>query len=207
MLDKNAKKILKLKLPSLPQVKPRKPGTGMTKGIKRSPLQLKALKRYAVPEGGVLNPYGYYGNSYRSRFRETFFCLKLKPPLRPLAMKRKRLALKEKKKVALEAHELQQIARENATLAMNTLVEISRNIRAPEATRIAASSVILDRAYGKASQTTISASVTSGKASEIGPEELDNRIKRALKRVEDLTARAPATPPSKKRSADLRKLN
>lgn len=122
-------------------------------------------------------------------------------------MQRKRLKLKAKKAVALEAHELQQIARQNATLAMNTLVEISGNKRAPEATRIAASSVILDRAYGKASQTSITANVTNGKASDLDSTELDKRIDRALKRVEDITNRAPKAGAGKKRPADLRKLN
>lgn len=174
-------------------------------GSKVSQKQLNALRRGCVPPGGVLNPYGYYGNTRRARYRATYFNLKLKPALREAALRRKRAILKEKKAIALEQHELQQIARENATLAMNTLTEIARNKRAPEATRIAASSVILDRAYGKASQTSITASVTNGKESDITGAELDKRISQALKRVEDLTNRTPKTRTRKKRSADLRK--
>lgn len=204
MLDGGAKKILKLDLPT---VRGTKTNTKRGNFTPRTMLQLKALKRHAVVKGACLNPYGSLGDTPRMKWRIWNRNLKIKPAFREASMKRRRLQLKEKKKVALEAHELQQIARENATLAMRTLVNISKNPRAPEATRIAASSVILDRAYGKASQTTISASVTSGKANEIGPEELDQRIKRALKRVEDITSRTPKAPVSKKRSADLRKLN
>ena len=122
-------------------------------------------------------------------------------------MKRKRLKLQEKKAIALEAHELQQLARENATLAMQTLIEISSNLRAPEATRIAASQVILDRGYGKASQTSITARVADDKASAIDATELDTRIGRALKRVEELTNRTPKAGTGKKRPSDLRQLN
>lgn len=122
-------------------------------------------------------------------------------------MRRKRLKLMVKKAIALEAHELQQIARENATLAMRTLVEIAKSTRAPEATRIAASSVILDRAYGKASQTSITANVTNGKADEVTADELDKRTRQALKRIEDITNRTRKAPASQKRLINLRKYN
>ena len=56
--------------------------------------------------------------------------------LRPQAMERKRvrLAVTKHKLCALEAHELQLIAREFAEDAMATLKEICKNKRAPEAT-------------------------------------------------------------------------
>lgn len=210
MLDEEAKKILRLKFPQKPQVAPRvytkgKPGRPV--GSPMSQKQLNALRKHGVPENAVLNPYGQAGNTRRARYRATWFKRTLKVSFREEAMKRKRVQLKEKKVIALEAHELQQIARENATLAMRTLVEISKNPRAPEATRIAASQVILDRAYGKASQTSITASVTSGKTKDLNSTELDKRISSALKRVEDLTNRAPKAATSKERPAHLRKLN
>lgn len=206
-----ASKILGLKLPKAPEIKPR-----TFKGGKRSPprppgytitsqKQLRALRAGAVPEGHILNPYGQGG--FINRVKQPDPKTQFKLAWRPEAMKRKRLRMKEKKAIALEAHELQQIARENATLAMCTLVEISGNKRAPEATRIAASSVILDRAYGKASQTSITANVGNGKTSELTADELDKRVERALKRVEDITNRAPKTKPSKKRSINLRLYN
>jgi hypothetical protein len=212
VLDREAKKILKLKLPRAPEVAPRQFKAGFKKSRPRgytptSQKQLRALRDGAVKAGGVLNPYGKYGDSYRSRYRVSYFMLKLKPGMRDQAMKRKRLRLKEKKAIALEAHELQQMARENATAAMETLAEISKSKRAPEATRIAASAVILDRAYGKASQTSITANVTNGKTSEIDGNELSKRIDHALKRVADLTTRAPKAPAGKNRSPNLRKLH
>lgn len=169
--------------------------------------KLNALRDHAVPPGAVLNPYGQCGNTRRARYRATYFGYTHKPAWREFALKRKRIEMKEKVAIALEAHELQSLARKNATLAMQTLIEISQNKRAPEATRIAASSVILDRGYGKASQTSITASVIDGKAKDINSAELDTRINRALKRVEDLTNRAPKAGPSKERPADIRKLN
>jgi hypothetical protein len=144
-----------------------------------SQKQLNALRDHGIPAGKVLK-------AWRSK-----------------AVKRKRLKMKIKKAIALEAHELQQMARENATLAMQTLISISKNERAPEATRIAASQVILDRAYGKASQTSITASVTNGKADTIDGGELDKRVARALKRVEELTDRTPKAPTSQKRPSNL----
>ena len=170
--------------------------------------QLKALWRHGVPPGAVLNPYGPPGNTQRGRYRVTFFKRTLKPAYRELGrMTRKRAKLEVKKAIALEAHELQQIARENATLAMNTLVEISGNHRAPETTRIAASVAILDRAYGRASQTSITANVSDGKKSDLNATELDKRINQALKRAEELTKRAPEKGKSEERPADLRKFN
>lgn len=209
MLDANAKKILKLKFPNTPIVAPRicRSKMGPPKGCYRTNKQLLALKRGAVPAGKVLNPYGKSGNTQRGRYRATYFKLKLKPAWRPEALKRKRIKLQIKKAIALEAHELQQIARENATLAMNTLTEIAKNKRAPEATRIAASSVILDRAYGKASQTSITASIGNGKNSDLDSTELDRRVKQALKRVEELTDRTRKAPASPKRPVDIRKYN
>ncbi len=210
MLDEEAKKILKIKLPRMPEVKPRtfKAGRKISRphGYKvTSQKQLRALRDGAVPAGGVLNPYGHYGDSRRSRYRVTYFGLKLKPGLREAAMKRKRAKLKLKRAIALEAHELQQIARESASLAMKTLKEIAGNKREPAPSRIAASAVILDRAYGKASQTSITANVTNGKESEIDGAELDKRISATLKRVEALTNRTPKTRARPNKPADIRK--
>ena len=194
-------KLFRAPLPSL-----NRNGNGRAE-YKPSQKLLRALKKHAVPEGGVLNPYGSLGDTRRMRYRVTYFNMKLKPALREKAMKRNRVIMQQKRALALEAHELQQMARENATLAMETLVEISGNKRAPEATRIAASAVILDRAYGKASQTSITARVTDGKASDITADELDKRVTQTLKRVEALTNRTPKAGKSPKRPTNLREYN
>jgi len=190
----------------LPKVVPCVGNIGTTGRIP-SPNRLKALRNYGVPPGCVLNPYGCYGNTRKQRYRITWFGLKLKPAFREEALKRNRIKMQQKKAIQLELHELQALARENATAAMHTLVEIVKNKRAPEANRIAASAVILDRGYGKASQVSITASVTNGKADNLDSTELDKRISRALKRVEDLTNRTPKAGPSQKRPVDLRKYN
>lgn len=163
---------------------------------------LRALKRHAVPPGKALNPYGKFGNTHRSRYRLGDLD---HLSWRPKAMKRKRLKLKEQKARALEAHELQLKARENADLAMETLIEIAGNKRAPEATRIAAASAIMDRGYGKASQTSITASVNGDKAKDISADELDKRVSATLKRVEELTNRTGKAGKSKKKPADVLK--
>jgi hypothetical protein len=198
-----AKSIFRIPCPNLFSKRP-----GWEKGRKvTNQKRLRALRDFAIPEGAVLNPYGKLGDCQRARYRATWFGRTPKIAYRGKAMKRKRVQLIEKKKVALEAHELQKMARENATMAMETLIEISKNQRAPETNRIMASSVILDRAYGKANQTSITARVTDGKTSDIDSTELDTRIGRALKRVEELTTRAPKAGKSEKQPTDLRKLN
>ena len=211
VLDDEAKQIRRLKFPKIPTVGPRKlkkPWQPRPPGYKvTSQKQLRALKRHAVPAGATLNPYGTCGDTFRARYRASYFGTEYKPAYREAAMRRKRAKLKMKNAIALEAHELQQIARENATLAMTTLAEIAGNPRAPEPSRIAASAVILDRAYGKASQTSITANVSNGKESEINSTELDKRITKALKRVDDLTNRAPKAGKSKNRPANLRLYN
>jgi hypothetical protein len=187
----------------LPSVTRKPPTRGCTGP--RTQKQLRALKRNSVPPGGVLNPFGMEGFARRKNAKDSWF--ETAPALREKAMKRKRVQLEVKKAIALEAHELQQLARENASLAMQTLIEISSNNRAPEATRIAASVSILDRAYGKASQTSITANVSNGKTKDLDGAELDKRINDTLKRVEAVTNRTPKAGTSKERPADLRKLN
>jgi hypothetical protein len=182
---------------------PRKPYT-MTEAAylqrtKLTPTRLRGMKKWAIKEGEYLNPYG--------RASCAFDDTKDHIALRPEAMKRTRLTISKKKLKALEAHELQKIARESAEDAMKTLKEICTNKRAPEATRIAASAVILDRGYGKASQTSITANVTNGKARDITADELDKRTTAALERVEELTNRKTEKGKSTEGPADLYKLN
>jgi hypothetical protein len=89
---------------------------------------------------------------------------------------------------------------------MRNLIDIMSNPRSPEAARIAAAAIVLDRGYGKASQTNINANVNAnGKENEIDSSTLDDRIGRALKRVEELTGGARKAAAGKKRSSDVRK--
>lgn len=176
-------------------------GMARLKGPKTQ-AQLKALRRTGVPLTRLLNPHGRAGVEDTEGQEHL-----VKPAWKPQVIRRKRERLKLERERALEMHELQEQARQNAQAMLRTLVDISKNKRSPEAARIAASVAVLDRGYGKASQTSITANVTNGKAADLTGDELDKRVKQALKRVEDITRRAPEAPKSEKRPADLRKLN
>ncbi len=108
--------------------------------------------------------------------------------------------------IVKEVREIQEMARKMASTAMRVMEEIMCNEEAPEAARIAAGQVILERGYGKATQTSINAVIDSnGKPSEVTARELDTRVAEALKRVENLTGGAPEAADSKEQPADIRK--
>jgi hypothetical protein len=116
--------------------------------------------------------------------------------------KRKRIRLHMT--VAKEAREIQDTARRHAAAAMKRMAEIAET-SFNETAAIAAASVIFERAYGKASQTNINATVdANGKATDVSGKELDTRIAQALKRVEQLTGGKTKAPASKEQPADLR---
>ncbi len=117
------------------------------------------------------------------------------------AKKRKRARLREH--VQAEHREIQSIARTHALSAMNKLAEIIEHSD-HAASVIAAAQVIFDRAYGKASQTNITANIdANGKPAEVTSNELDARIAETLKRVERLTGRAPEAEASQGGPADV----
>lgn len=62
--------------------------------------------------------------------------------------------------------EVQKHAREYSKEAMETLVEIMRDKKAPQAARGVASNSILDRAYGKPLQSNVVANLGAGKRPE-----------------------------------------
>lgn len=121
-------------------------------------------------------------------------------------IKRKRLRLKVT--VAKEAAEIQEIARTHASAALERLAKIIESENSQDSTAVQAIAVMLDRAYGKANQTNVNTNVNiDGKANELTPAQLDERVTKALKRVEDLTRGTPKTPESPQRPSDIRKLN
>ncbi len=116
--------------------------------------------------------------------------------------KRHRARLREN--VQLEARELQNLARRMATDAMETLSDILDNAQ-KDSDKIAAIQVILERAYGKATQTNVNANVdANGKSTDVTSKELDTRIAETLKRVESLTGRAPEEKKSEGGPPDVR---
>lgn len=118
--------------------------------------------------------------------------------------KEKRTRIKLKLTVAREQREIQEVARKNAQAVIERMAEIAQT-SFNETAAIAAAQVILDRAYGKANQTNINASVdANGKPTDISEKELNTRINQALKRVEALTGGAPKAPKGEERPADVR---
>ena len=196
---------MKLPFPRLPkgplpgECRNKDPGANLKVGDEWHPNVRKGQWNGAVKKGEVLNPYGCLGK-WRGKYR-----LGKREGSRDKSMAKKRARLEAKVAVILEARDLQEIARVNAKGAMEALVAIVNSKHAPEASRIAAAQVILDRGYGKASQTTFSANVSDGKTSEITADELEQRVNRALRRVEELTGRAPKAPKGKNKSLNVRK--
>ena len=172
------------------------------KGQEFQPSIIAGRWKGAVKPGEVLNPWGCKGKPKRKMWRGQL------AGSRDASMEKKREKIEDRKALILEARELQELARTNASAAMKRLVKIIQSDNAPEAAQIAAAQVILDRGYGKASQTNINASInTDGKTAEIDSSELDNRITKALERVEAITRGAVKAPAGKKRPVDLRKCN
>ena len=126
--------------------------------------------------------------------------MKQKPPRHP------RIVLRET--VAKEAREIQDMARKFASAAMNRAFAVLADPTAADTAVLQAADLILNRAYGKPNQTNTNLNVdANGKISEVSGAELNQRIKEALKRVEDITGRERQAPARKKQSADLRKLD
>lgn len=119
--------------------------------------------------------------------------------------KRKRIRLYET--VAREQREIQEMARKGAAAVMERLQVIAE--QSPnETAAISAALVILDRGYGKATQTNVNATLdANGKATDISGKELDARIQKVVERLEGITGRAPKAPKSEDKSVDLRKLD
>ena len=153
----------------------------------KSAARLQALSTYRPTLGSNRNPDGKAG--------------------KPHIQKRKRLELLDRKRHQLEMHELQALARENASAVMQALIDISLDERAMASSRIAAGAVVLERGYGKATQISMSASLNNGKTNELTGDELDKRIGKALERVEDITRRGSKEEKSKNRPADVRVIN
>lgn len=119
---------------------------------------------------------------------------------------RKRVRLRET--VALEARELQEIARKNAQAGMERLNKIIEDPASKDSDAIQAIALTFDRAYGKANQVNVNATIdANGKPNEVSQSELDQRIAAALKRIEAITGRTAEAAPKPEQPADIRKLN
>jgi hypothetical protein len=104
--------------------------------------------------------------------------------------------------------EIQAKARKYAPDAVDALGEIVKSKIATDVARISAAQTLLDRAYGRPTQTNVNATVnTDGKPPEITDKELDTRIKETLTRIEGLTKRKREKIQGEDRPTDLRKFN
>lgn len=110
--------------------------------------------------------------------------------------------------IAREAREIQNMARMQAESAMKRLAQIIDDPNSQDTSAIAASVVVLERAYGKANQTNINANIdANGKPTEVTSAELNTRIEEALRRVEGATPGAAKPATRTRRPIDLRKLD
>lgn len=126
-----------------------------------------------------------------------------------VAMERKQKMAKARKKLLVtEAKEQADIineARRHTMQLLQVAIDIANDPGANDASRLSAVNFVHDRAYGKASQTHISASMSlDGKPKDISAADLNKRIADALKRIEGATSRAGKAGSSEERPADLR---
>lgn len=119
--------------------------------------------------------------------------------------RRREIDLKLRKTIAREAREIQNMARQSATAAMERLFQIVSNPKSMDSVAIAAASVLLDRGYGKSVQPNINTNVNGdGKPADLTSKELQERIGDALKRVEAATGGTSKASKGKKRPVDVR---
>ena len=108
----------------------------------------------------------------------------------------------------MEARKLTELCRKDAEEVYGEVKKILMSDTSADTAKLTAAQMILDRAYGKATQTQVNAQVNAdGKTSEIDDSELTRRINDAVKRVEDVTKGTGEAVASAERPADLRKLN
>ena len=117
-------------------------------------------------------------------------------------------AVRARVKVARQAREIQEQARKIAEDGLKRMEKIITNPLSPDSVAVAATDLILNRAYGKPLQTNTNVNYdANGKPEEVSDAELNERIKLALERIESITGRTQQAAPRKKRPADLRKLD
>lgn len=146
--------------------------------------------RRRFPKG---NYYGYESReAWAAAFKDNQMTKRIIPKIRAVATK---------------THlEIQERARQIADKAMDRLEDILNADDAGDTAVIQAAVTVLERGYGKASQTNINANLdTNAKASDIDTPELRKRIESALKRVEGAASGVPEEGESKDGPPNIRK--
>ena len=104
--------------------------------------------------------------------------------------------------------EIQEEARKYGADALKCLREIVNSKLASDVAKISAAQTLLDRGYGRPTQTNINAAVgTDGKATEVTQQELDRRVAETIENIERLTKRKREKIESEERPTDIRKYN
>lgn len=163
-----------------------------------------SLGHRKVLVNGVVRNFFVPGNNVNPRGAKTTFLGQMKsgPSKRErviIDMKRARAVLKK----AADLPEVQEEARGLAREAIKTLGSILKNKLASDQCKIAAATALLERGYGKATQTNINVN-GDGKNSEVNDAELNRRINSTLERVERIAGRTREKIKSPPRSPDIR---
>ena len=121
-----------------------------------------------------------------------------------------RLKAQQAKKILRDADPrvAQDRARRSAEAALKVLEEVMNSAESSDQARISAANIILERGYGKPTQTNLNMSADAdGTPREIDGAELDRRIVDTLERIERDTTRKREKIESEDRPVNLRELN
>lgn len=173
----------------MPGDKARNPRAAAGENIRYIEENPELRYRFNAKPGEVRNPYGRKG--YAGMGLE-----------KPMSISKKELM------TTMEARELMERARQLADKAMQVYEDIMDSDTAADTAKIAAANAVIDRGFGKATQTNVTAQVNAdGKPSEIDDRELAARIEDAVERVRRVTTRAEQEAAGAERPADIRKFN
>jgi hypothetical protein len=150
-----------------------------------------------------------------NRHIQSAFSNKPDPSLHADRIKRQNLSHEEvkmkiqrSKEIALEARDIQDLARQFSKKAMEVLVKILDNEDSSDTAKISAIGMIFDRGYGKAAMTQVNINANAdSKLSELDAGSLDKRIAEAIDRVEKLTVGATEEGEGEERPINLRIYN
>lgn len=115
----------------------------------------------------------------------------------------RRIRARLNENIRAEARDIQNMCRAYALEGVERVIEMMREANKPSDV-LAAVNLLLERGYGKASQTTVNANIdANGKPTEVTGKELDTRIADALKRVEAITRGETQEGEGEERPADV----
>lgn len=149
------------------------------------------------------------------RHQKSLFSDKLDPSLHGDRLKRANYSKEElmmrdeqRKKIAIEAKDIQTLARKFAIDAMETLAGVMQNPEANDTCKITAANSVLDRAYGKPAITNVNLnSNLDASPKELDSVSLDQRIEDTLAKLNNVVEQKSEETKGDKRPIDRRKYN